>query len=232
MACLKLTMPLFLLGALLVSQAFCQQPPCEVVREMVPRGSFGLDVEPHDYTPNDIYIVSITGAENASSVILQIVPSQNSGEGLWEEKRLVRCGPSGTVVQKNITGSGIRTRWISSSNLNVGSAEIRAFVTFANGTTLLQTRTLEKERVSTMSSSSISQPTSSTGKPTLLSNPSDGHRHINATSFHHNLAPSHPSTKGPHSSVSVTQASSGLLAMLQLLSILWDTSSWLKLWAQ
>ncbi|ETE61867.1 Placenta-expressed transcript 1 protein [Ophiophagus hannah] len=219
MAWLKLTMPLFLLGALLVSPAFCQPSPCEVVRKTVPRGSFQLDVEPRDYTPNDIYIVSITGVENASSVVLQIVPSENGGEGLWEEeKRLVRCGPSATVMQKNISGSGIRTRWISSSNLNIGSAEIRAFVTFANGTTLLQTRTLEKEGVSSMSSS-VSQPTSSTGKPTLLSNPSNGHRHINSSSFHHDLAPSHPSTKGPHSSVSVTQASSGLLAMLQLLSI-------------
>ncbi|XP_026536793.1 placenta-expressed transcript 1 protein-like [Notechis scutatus] len=220
MAWLKLTMPLFLLGALLVWPAFCQQPPCEVVRKMVPRGSFRLDVEPRDYTPNNVYTVSISGAENASSVILQTVPSDNSGEGLWEEeKRLVRCGPYETIVQKNISGSAIRTRWISSSNLNTGSAEIRAFVTFANGTTLLQTRTLAKGGVSSMSSSSVSRPTSSTGNPTLLSHPSDGHRHINSTSFHHNLAPSHPSIKGPHSSVSVTQASSCLLAMLQLLSI-------------
>ncbi|XP_060551010.1 placenta-expressed transcript 1 protein-like [Pantherophis guttatus] len=145
MAWLKLTLPLCFLGALLVLPAYCQQAPCEVVRKTVPQGSFRLDVEPHDYTPNDIYTVSITGAENASSVIFQILPSENSGGGLWEEgNRLVRCSPSESLMQKNISGSGIRTRWISSSSLNVGSAEIRAFVTFINGTTLLQTRTLAK----------------------------------------------------------------------------------------
>ncbi|XP_058050775.1 placenta-expressed transcript 1 protein-like [Ahaetulla prasina] len=220
MAWLKLALPLFFLGALLVSPAYCQQPPCEVVRKTVPRGSFQLDVDPRDYTPDDIYTVSITGAENASSVIFQILPSENSGGGQWEEgNRLVRCSPSDSVMQKNISGSSTRTRWISSSNLNIGSAEIRAFVTFANGTTLLQTRTLAKGVLSSVASSSVSRPTSSTGKPTPLSNPTDGHHHIAATSFHHNLAPSHQSTKGPHSSVSVTQASSVLLAILQFLSI-------------
>ncbi|KAK9394966.1 placenta-expressed transcript 1 protein [Crotalus adamanteus] len=219
MTWLKLTMPLFFLGALLVSPAYFQQPPCEVVRKTVPRGSFRLDVEPGAYSPNDIYTVSITGAEKASSVILQIVAPENSDGGLWEEENLlVRCSASQSVLQKNVSGSSVRVRWISSSNLNVGSAEIRAFVTFANGTTLMQSRTLAKEVVSSMSSSA-SRPTSSTRKPTLLSNPSDGHRHLNATAFHHNLASPHQSTKGPHSSVSGTQASSLLLAILQLLSV-------------
>lgn len=59
-------------------------------------------------------------------MILQIVAPEHSDGGLWEEENLlVRCSPYESVLQKNVSGSGVRVRWISSSNLNVGSAEIR-----------------------------------------------------------------------------------------------------------
>lgn len=72
MAWLKLTMPLYLLGALMVSPAYFQQPPCEVVRKTVPRGSFRLDVEPGAYAPNDIYTgmwIFMTHLEDALPVL-------------------------------------------------------------------------------------------------------------------------------------------------------------------
>ncbi|XP_063166994.1 placenta-expressed transcript 1 protein-like [Candoia aspera] len=219
MAWLKLTIQLFFLGVSLVSPAYFQQPPCEIVKKTVARGSFKLDVEPLYYEPGEIYTVSISGAQNATSVILQIVPPEHTFGGLWEEEnRLVSCSAMESVMQKNFSGPGTMTRWISPSAPSTGSAQIRAFVSFANGTTLLQTKTVEGELVASRSSS-VPQPTSSTPKPAVHNNPTDGHLHINSTVVHHNFASSHQWTKNPHSSVSVAQASSFLLAIMQLLSV-------------
>ncbi|XP_007422682.1 placenta-expressed transcript 1 protein [Python bivittatus] len=219
MAWLKLTMQLFFLGASLVLPAYSQQPPCEIVRKTVAQGSFRLDVDPLYYEPGAIYTVSVTGAEKATSVILQIVPPENSSGGSWEEEhQTIHCSATESVMQKNFSGPGTQIRWRSPRAPSAGSAQIRAFVSFVNGTTLLRTKILEGELVTSMSSS-VSQPTSSPHKPTLHSNPSDVHLHLNTTTVHHNFASSHQWTKDPHSSVSVAQASSFLLTILQLLSI-------------
>ncbi|XP_044312336.1 uncharacterized protein LOC123036885 [Varanus komodoensis] len=213
---------LLFLGALLVAPAHFQQPPCDLVRNTVARGSFKLDVEPATYKPGNIYVVSITGVENGTSVILQAAPTENSSGGLWESKnKLLTCGNSENVVQRNISGSGTRTRWTSPSDAHVASALIRAFVSFSNGTTLLQTRSLLKDL---QTAAVASTPATATDlpparQPTRHNSAPNSHDLLNATAAHHNFASAHQGTKGPHSSVSVAQSSNVLLAALQLLSI-------------
>ncbi|XP_053125065.1 placenta-expressed transcript 1 protein-like [Hemicordylus capensis] len=224
MAILKCTL-FFLLGVL-VSPAYLQEQPCSLIKNTVPRGFYILKVEPLFYRPGAIYTVSITGVENGTSVILHAVTSQHNVPGLWEsDNQLISCSGDESLVKKNISGSSIRTRWTSPTNTNVLSAEIRTFVSFANGTTLMQTQTLTKEFATasvTAVPSSASHTAAVPHQPTLRSNATDAHVLLNSTVIHHhNLASAHESTKGtggPKGSVSTAQASSFILAATQLLS--------------
>ncbi|KAH0623342.1 hypothetical protein JD844_031564 [Phrynosoma platyrhinos] len=210
------------LGLLLLASPVHLQrpPPCEIIRNTVSRGSYNLDVSPPYYKPGAIYTVTVTGIENATSLILQAVSSEEGPNGLWEsENQPIACSDTESLVQKNVSGSGARTRWTSPSNGNGESAEIRAFVSFANGTTLLQTRSLVQGMTTTVvaTPSTASEPTSGSHRPTPLNNTTDSHMLHNATVVHPNLASSHQWTKGPpHSGVSVAHASSFLLALLPI----------------
>uniref|UniRef100_A0ABM5EQI7 Placenta-expressed transcript 1 protein n=1 Tax=Pogona vitticeps TaxID=103695 RepID=A0ABM5EQI7_9SAUR len=210
---------LLVLGAFLVSPASLQPSPCEVVRNTAAYGSYQLSVHPLFYKPNSIYTISIPGIENGTSVILQAVTSADgASNGMWEmENHLLSCSKTENLVQRNITSSGTRTRWTSPSNTNVASAQIRAFVSFANGTTLLQTQNLVRDVATTPSAAT--HPTTDSHKPTLHGDSTHTHVLLNATMNHHNLASSHQWTKGPNSSVSMAGASSFVLAVLQLFSI-------------
>nr|XP_008117094.1 PREDICTED: uncharacterized protein LOC103280313 [Anolis carolinensis] len=207
----------------LASPVHLQRPPaCELIRSNVARGSYLLEVTPRDYKPGAIYTVTVSGIENGTSLILQAVSSSDEeSSGLWEvENQSIACSDTESVVQRNVSGSGTRTRWTSPSNANVASAQIRAFVSFANGTTLLQTRNLlEGGSSMAVTPSASSQPTSGSPRPTL-SNTTDHHLLHNTTVVHHNLASSHQLTKGPpHSGASAGPACSFLLALLQVFSI-------------
>ncbi|KAJ7304932.1 hypothetical protein JRQ81_010617 [Phrynocephalus forsythii] len=210
---------LLVFGAFLVSPVSLQLSPCEVVRNTVAYGSYKLNVQPLHYKPDSIYTISISGIENGTSVILQAVPStESSSSGMWEtENHPLSCSGNENLVQKNVSGSDTRTRWTSPSNANVASAQIRVFVSFANGTTLLQTQNLVRDVGTTPSAAT--HPTTDSHKPTLHSNSTHTHVLLNSTIAHPNLASSHQWTKGPSSSVSVAQASSFLLAALQLFSV-------------
>ncbi|XP_034995762.1 uncharacterized protein LOC118097175 [Zootoca vivipara] len=219
---------LVFLGALFVSPAYLQQPPCDIVKKTVTRGAYKLNVEPSYFKPSAIYTVTITGIDNSTSVILQALPSEYGSSGLWEsENKPISCSGVENLVETNVSSdNSARTRW-TAPNANVESVLIKSFVTFANGTTLLQTQTLERDTTTTstrsVSSSATPRPdTSTTGtqKPTLHSNSPDAHILLNATTIHHhNLASSHQWTQGPKGSASAAQGSSFLLAFLQLLSI-------------
>ncbi|XP_033028221.1 uncharacterized protein LOC117060163 [Lacerta agilis] len=220
---------LVFLGALFVSPAYLQQAPCDIVKKTVTRGAYKLNVEPSYFKPSAIYTVTITGIDNSTSVILQAVPSEDGSSGLWEsENKPISCSGVENLVENNVSrGDSTRTRW-TAPNANMESVLIKAFVTFGNGTTLLQTQTLARDTTTTtsnrsVSSSSTPRPDTSTTdshKPTLHSNPADDHILLNATTVHHhNFASSHQWTQGPKGSASAAQGSSFLLASLQLLSI-------------
>ncbi|XP_061448550.1 uncharacterized protein LOC133368381 [Rhineura floridana] len=214
---------LLFLGVLYVSPAYLQQAPCEIAKNTFRRGTYKLDVDPTYYKPGAIYTVSISGIDNSTSVILQVLPSS----GLWEsENQLISCSTTENIVQRNISGNNTRTRWIAPNNVNVESVLIRSFVSFANGTSLLQTLNLDKDvTIARITYKPLSTPqpgtvSVSSHKPALHSNSTDAHHTLlNSTTEHHNFASSHEWTKEPHSSVSTAQASSFLLALMQLLSV-------------
>nr|XP_060643670.1 uncharacterized protein LOC132782775 [Anolis sagrei ordinatus] len=206
----------------LVSPVRLQRPPaCELIRSTVAKGSYLLEVTPPYYKPGAIYTVTVSGIENGTSLILQAIYSDEESRGLWEaEDQSIACSDTESLVQKNVTGSGSRTRWTSSSNANVASAEIRAFVSFANGTTLMQTRSLQEGRTTmAVTPSSSSQPTSGSHHSTF-SDTTDRHLLHNTTVVHHNMASSHQLTPSPpYSGASGAQTCSFLLALLQVFSI-------------
>ncbi|XP_077162279.1 placenta-expressed transcript 1 protein-like [Paroedura picta] len=213
-------LPLLLLG-LLVSPAFLQQHPCDVIRSTSTPGSFSLDVSPQTYKPGEIYTVTVSGADNGTSVLLQALSGDGRSDGLWEtETEAVSCGASEYLVQKNISGHGARTRWTSPSNANAAAVHIRAFVTFANGTTLLQSQTLTRDLTTgfmTPAPSTATRTASGAHQPTLFSNSTGGR--FNATIMTHNWASSHQQHQVPYNSASTSQIRSVLLAAFQFLPI-------------
>nr|XP_056716985.1 uncharacterized protein LOC130487480 [Euleptes europaea] len=204
----RCTLHLLFLG-LLIAPAFLQQHPCEIIKKTVSHGTFNLDVSPQTYRPGETYTITVGGIDNSTSVILQAVSADNRSGGLWEmESEAVSCSGAEYAVQKNVSGNATRIRWISPRNANVGAVYIRAFVTFANGTTMLQSHTFARNQTT---GAMTPPPTAThTHRPTILHN---------ATMLHHNWASTHDQTKGPYNSASTSQTTSVLLAAIQLLPI-------------
>ncbi|XP_054853989.1 uncharacterized protein LOC129342314 [Eublepharis macularius] len=209
----KCVLQLLFLG-LLVSPAFLQEHPCEIVKKTVKHGSFHLDVSPPTYKPGEIYTVTIQGIDNSTFVILQATSSKNYSGGLWEtENEGISCSGNEYVVQKNVSGNGTRTHWTSPNDVNESAAQIRVFVSFANGTTLLQSRTITRDLTT---GGATPAPPTATHRATILSNT---HTRLNSTEANHNGASPHHGTQKPYSSASTSQASSVLLAALQFLPV-------------
>ncbi|XP_048368597.1 placenta-expressed transcript 1 protein-like [Sphaerodactylus townsendi] len=209
----RCTLQLLFLG-LLIAPAFLQQHPCEIVKSTVRRGTFTLDVSPPTYSPGGIYTVTISGIDNSTSVILQALSADSRSGGLWEnENEAIGCSGMEYVVQKNVSGNGTRTRWTSPNNSNEEAVHIRAFVTFANGTTLTQSYMLTKDLTAgvttpaTSTASHATHTTSKTHRPTIHHDATADHHHHHWASFHNQS----------HNSASVSQTSSVLLAAMQVL---------------
>ncbi|CAM5121542.1 unnamed protein product [Natator depressus] len=136
MAALISTLQLLFLGAL-ISPVYLLDA-CELIQNTTHLGSYNLSVIPDDYKADTNYSVTISGATNSSSVILQAVNSQNSSVGQWESP-VVNCS-NGLSGQRNITNTAT-IQWKSPNN-GTDRVEIRVFVTFSDGSTLLQKTTL------------------------------------------------------------------------------------------
>ncbi|XP_015273508.1 PREDICTED: uncharacterized protein LOC107116148 [Gekko japonicus] len=203
----RCTLQLLFLG-LLVSPAFLLEHPCEVVKNTIPRGSFRLDVSPQTFRPQEIYTVTISGIDNGTSVILQALADGRSG-GLWEaETEAVSCSGTEYLVKKNVSGNGTRTRWTSPSNANETAVNIRAFVTFANGTTLMQAHTLTRALTTGVM----------TPMPSRATHTASGTR-LNTTVATHNWASTHQEHQVTQSSAVTSQTRSVLLAAVQFLPV-------------
>ncbi|XP_027678714.2 placenta-expressed transcript 1 protein [Chelonia mydas] len=138
MAVLISTLQLLFLGAL-ISPVYLLDA-CELIQNTTHLGSFNLSVIPDDYKADTNYSVTISGATNSSSVILQAIDSQNSSVGQWENP-VVNCS-NGLSGQQNITNTAT-IQWKSPNNVT-DRVEIRVFVTFSDGSTLLQKTTLSR----------------------------------------------------------------------------------------
>ncbi|EMP35132.1 hypothetical protein UY3_07712 [Chelonia mydas] len=141
MAVLISTLQLLFLGAL-ISPVYLLDA-CELIQNTTHLGSFNLSVIPDDYKADTNYSVTISGATNNSSVILQAIDSQNSSVGQWENP-VVNCS-NGLSGQQNITNTAT-IQWKSPNNVT-DRVEIRVFVTFSDGSTLLQKTTLSREGI-------------------------------------------------------------------------------------
>ncbi|KAL8173576.1 UNVERIFIED_CONTAM: hypothetical protein K2H54_008608 [Gekko kuhli] len=205
---------------LLASPAFLLEHPCEIVKKTVPRGSFGLDVSPQSFRPQEIYTVTISGIDNSTSVILQALADGRSG-GLWEtESEPVSCSGTEYLVKKNVSGNGTRTRWTSPSNANETAVNIRAFVTFANGTTLMQAHTLTRALTTgamTPAPSTATHTASGAHRPSLFGNTTNAR--LNATLATHNWASTQQHHQVTYSAAAASQTRSVLLAALQVLPV-------------
>ncbi|CAM4667292.1 unnamed protein product [Lepidochelys olivacea] len=155
MAALTSSLQLLFLGAL-ISPIYLLDA-CELIQNTTHLGSYNLSVIPDDYKADTNYNVTISGAINSSSVILQAVNSQNSSVGQWENP-VVNCS-NGLSGQQNITNTAT-VQWKSPTS-GTDRVEIRVFVTFSNGSTLLQKTTL--------STASSITPASTTRIPTTSS---------------------------------------------------------------
>ncbi|KAJ6650327.1 hypothetical protein lerEdw1_013389 [Lerista edwardsae] len=214
MASLRCTLQLLFLGTLL-APAYLQQETCLVVQNTMRRGSYSLEVHPDFYKPDATYTVSVTGVENGTSILLQALPSESNSTGLWEGKHeRIACSPSEDVLHTNLSGSNFLIRWTAPSDTHVPSAEIRAFVTFTNGTTLRQTRTLSRELITAVVTPAPSH-SAGTHRPTPHSHHEAAHVLHNSTIVLSHQGP-HQSTKG---SAWTAQASSFILAATQFLSV-------------
>ncbi|XP_066495263.1 placenta-expressed transcript 1 protein-like [Tiliqua scincoides] len=219
MASLKCTLQLLFLGALL-APAYLQQETCLVVKNTLKLGSYALDVYPEFYKPDAIYTVSVTGVKNGTAILLQALPSESNSTGLWEGKNeRIICSLSEDVVQKNLSGNDFQIRWTAPSDPHVQSAEIRAFVTFTNGTTLRQTQTLSRELLI-----AVVTPAPTHSEKPHRPTPHDDHAneaHVlhNATVIHHSFASHQSPYQSPKGSAWTSQASSFILAATQFLSI-------------
>ncbi|KAG6926530.1 placenta-expressed transcript 1 protein-like [Chelydra serpentina] len=123
MAALTTTLQLLFLGAL-ISPVYLQDD-CQSIQTAT-LGSYNLSVTPADYKANTNYSVTISGATNSSSVILQALNTQNSSVGQWEDP-VVNCNNT-SVGKQNITTTAT-VQWTSPAN-ETAPVEISVFVTF------------------------------------------------------------------------------------------------------
>ncbi|KAM7138114.1 placenta-expressed transcript 1 protein [Macrochelys suwanniensis] len=192
MAALTSTLQLLFLGAL-ISPVYLLDD-CQPIQNAT-LGSYNLSVTPADYKANTNYNVTISGATNSSSVILQALNTENSSVGRWEDPA-VNCSNGGSVGKQNISTTAT-VQWTSPAN-ETAPVEISVFVTFSDGSTQFQKKSLNTASTVLPASSTV-LPASSTVLPASTTRS--------------------PTTTKTTNSVSTVQASSFLLATVHLLSV-------------
>ncbi|XP_067421625.1 placenta-expressed transcript 1 protein-like [Emydura macquarii macquarii] len=137
MAALTSTLQLLFLGAL-ISPVYLQDA-CTVIAPTTPLVTYNLSVNPTVYQASTTYNVTVSGATNSTSVILQAI-NQSTTVGQWQSGSSVNCSNGQSAAQKNISSSAT-VQWTSPANWT-GPVEIRALVTFSNNSNQFQKTTL------------------------------------------------------------------------------------------